>query len=213
MKATISVMSLLFLCLISVLFSVQSERYGTSVISAKSKIKGGNYQFNVKLPDGLNRQQLDNLNLAYKIAKEDGHKNPEILQGVLLQETKAGGMQKYKVAGQEFGGSARYFGIAQVKLNAAIDVLKKYPELWRFMQTREPEEIIANLILNNEFNIRIASKYLLMVGENTSTKHAITAYNKGVGGAKTVDANNHNYTIKVSQYMNSPLLKKINNVY
>ena len=70
------------------------------------------------------KQEL--INKAYEIAKEDGLKEPEKFQGLVLQESRAGDLKSYKVAGQEFGRNVeKYFGVAQVKLKTALHVLDK----------------------------------------------------------------------------------------
>jgi predicted nucleic-acid-binding protein len=182
---------------------------GTSVIAPKNngKIVGGSNSA-ILLPEKLTIEQNRILNFAYKTAKEDGHKHPEILQAILLQETRAGDMKSFKVAGQEFGlkTNERYYGIAQIKLDAAKDVLKTYPDIknkYNF-HTDTDEEIIAHLIMNDEFNIEVASKYLLIISRyNKDSNFIIGAYNKGINSAKQLGENivNLEYVKKVKQYM------------
>lgn len=170
---------------------------GTAVIAPKTEKAMGGSDVAILVPNNLTSRQNKLLNLAYKKAKEDGHKNPEVLQGIILQESKAGAHSSYKVAGQEFGLSAnqRYYGIGQIKLSAAKDVLTRFPELYTKykFQTKTDEEIIANLILNEEFNIEIASKYLIILKSYgySSTKQLANAYNQGPGGGKNVGENFH----------------------
>lgn len=163
----------------------------TSVIQvpADNGVKGGGLIIN--LPKNPTHTQADVLAIAYRTAKKDGHKHPELLQGILLQESKAGGLSSYKVAGQEFGLTVnkRYYGIGQLKVSAAKDVLNRYPSMWREFgfQTRTDEEIIAKLIENDAFNISIASKYLLILqsqGAGSSPQQLAAAYNQGVAGAE-----------------------------
>lgn len=165
---------------------------GTAVIAAKSHIKGGNKNVLI-LPPNLTPKQGELLTFAYRVAKSDGHKHPENYQGLLLQESKAGGMKGYEVAGQEFGLKPleRYYGVPQIKLGATKDVLKKYPVLGAF---RTDEEIVAKLITDDKWAIRIASKYFLMMGENP------VAYNKGLAGSKGVDPSTNDYAVKVAHY-------------
>ena len=186
------------------------QRNGTSVISAQGGHKGGKV-FTTLLPQNLSSRQFELLNFAYGVAKSDGYKNPEFLQGLILQESKAGGMEGYRVAGDMSKKENQYFGVGQIKLAAAIDVMKIYPELWRFLNTRTSEELQARLILDDQFNIRVASKYLLMMGINQGSAFAITAYNRGIGGAQVVeDKANFDYTKNVVAYSNSPTIKKVN---
>lgn len=156
-------------------------------------------QLNFKLPDNLSDRQTQLLTMAYDIAKKDGHNQPQILQGIILQESNAGDLNSYKVAGQEFGlkTNERYYGVSQIKLVAAKEVLARYPSMRNdfSFHTKADEEIIAKLIENDEFNLSIASKYLLVLkslGYDTIKQLAL-AYNQGPGGAKNQDSNTHHY--------------------
>ena len=152
------------------------------------------------LPENLSSRQTKVLSMAYDIAKKDGHKYPQLLQGIVLQESNAGDLASYKVAGQEFGlkPNERYYGVSQIKLVAAKEVLHRYPGLhsdFKF-HTKSDEEIIAKLIENDEFNINIASKYLLVLKDMgyDTIKQLALAYNQGPSGAKKHDAETHYYT-------------------
>ena len=146
------------------------------------------------IPANITSEQARILRKAYEIAEADGHENPEIVQAVLLQETMAGGVKNFRVANAGPGQEA-YFGVGQIKLAAAKDVLKKWPGLFTKynIESRSDEEIKANLILNDRFNIEIASKYLLML----QTKYGYTgrkllnAYNRGPAGVKEVGNDFH----------------------
>ncbi len=162
-----------------------------SVLAEKPDGKLGG-QAAVVLPENLSLSQHQILNVAYKIAKADGHKNPELVQSMLLQESHAGGLNKYKVAGNR---GDEYYGLAQIKLGAARDVLARHPELWGKYEfhTRTDDEIKANLILNQKFNIEVASKYLKLLQDRYgfSGRELLNAYNRGPGGVKAVDSNFH----------------------
>lgn len=159
-------------------------------------------EFVINTKEKLTPTQIANLQLAYKIAKEDGFDHPEILQGLIYQETKAGGLDKFRVVVNS--GDNSYFGIGQIKLAAAKDVLKTYPELNRFGDNGKfssDDEIKAHLILDDEFNIRVASKYLLMQGTvKTSMQKKITSYNTGYGGSMNIDSDQHPYTRNVLRH-------------
>lgn len=164
---------------------------GTAVIAEKpEKAIGG--QAAVLLPENLSTEQSAILSTAYKIAKADGHKNPEVLQSLLLQETHAGQMKRYKVAGNT---GDEYFGLGQIKLGPAKDIMRIYPDLWdRYkFHTRTDDELKANLILNPTFNIEIASKYLKLLNERYgyTGRTLLNAYNRGPSGVKRVDSNFH----------------------
>lgn len=210
MKSTISILSFVTAIFVSmvVFYSTTNPIIGTSVIAPKPGKTVGGSNAAILLPEKLTSDQMRVLNFAYKTSKEDGHKHPELLQAILLQETHAGALKSYKVAGQEFGlkTNERYYGLAQIKLGAAKDVLKAYPELktkYDF-HTDTDEEIIAHLIMSDEFNIEVASKYLLIISKyNKNENFIIGAYNKGVGGAKSIgdDISNLDYVKKVKAYM------------
>lgn len=145
----------------------------------------------IDLPANPTSRQAQLLTLAFETAKADGHRYPQLLQGILMQETRAGEMSSYKVAGGEFGlpTNKRYYGVAQIKLSAARDVLKKFPYMWKSFEfhTRTDEEIIAKLIENDTFNIAVASKYLIILERSGySTPHQLAiAYNRGPTGARS----------------------------
>lgn len=179
----------------------------TSVISVPSDegVAGGG--FTMVVPNNMTHRQAELLAMAYDIAKRDGHRHPQLLQGIILQETNAGQARNYKVAGQEYGlkPNERYYGVAQIKLAAARDVLSRYPELKTQFEfnTMADEEVIAKLIENDNFNLSIASKYLLILksyGYDTMKTIAM-AYNKGAGGASGKDANTNPYAQGVMAFI------------
>jgi soluble lytic murein transglycosylase-like protein len=165
-----------------------------SVLAEKSSIIMGG-QAAVLIPNNLSNSQRQLLNAAYAIAKADGHKNPELVQGIILQESKAGAMSSYKVAGNP---GDQYYGLMQIKKEAALDVLKVYPELYKkySFQTRTNDELVANLILTPKFNIEVGSKYLkiLQTRYGFSGRELVNAYNRGPGGVKAV-GNDFHYAI------------------
>jgi hypothetical protein len=202
MKTTLFLLSTIVTLILSSVTAVEiqaaSTMHGTAVIAAKTSIKGGDKNTLV-LPSNLTPKQGELLSYAYKVAKEDGHKHPEYFQGLIYQESKAGGMKGYEVAGQEFGlkPMERYYGVPQIKLAATKDVLKKYPFLGSF---RVDEEIIAKLMTDDKWAIRVGSKYLLMVGKDKSPESALVAYNKGEGGARGVDPSTNNYATSIIKH-------------
>lgn len=175
----------------------------TAVIGEKPDRVIGN-QFAVSIPQDLSANQTKLLKIAYKIAKEDGHKNPEIVQAILLQETRAGSMKNFRVVNP---GKDAYFGLLQIKVSAARDVLSRHPSLWTKynFHTTTDDEIKANLILNDYFNLEVGSKYLLLLKRQYgfSGRKLLNAYNRGPGGVANVDDNFH-YAIgaekKLAQY-------------
>ena len=195
MKPTLFLLSFIASLILSTAVIVEvnddSAQHGTAVIAAKTQIKGGDKSVLV-LPANLTAKQGELLSYAYKVAKEDGHKHPEYYQGLIYRESRAGGMKGYEVAGQEFGLKTmeRYYGVAQVKLAAAKDVLRKYPILGVF---HTDEEIVAKLITDDHWATRVGSKYLLMVSKGKTPEEGLVAFNKGEGGAKGVDPATNDY--------------------
>jgi len=201
-------MVLFVLTFFAMMLTVVMPMTGTAVISpnVNGTSKGG-HGLAFVVPSNLTERQLTLLNSAYKIAKETGLKYPEILQGIVFQETHAGELNSYKVAGQEFGlkTNERYYGICQVKLAAAKDVLAANPSLKKKFDfhTSTDEEIIANLILNDEFNLAIAAGYLKLIGEKygSGKEYMIASFNKGPGGARQIVPSELHYVQKVNGYI------------
>lgn len=183
------------------ILSASLNSNGTSVLySATKPNQVGGQPFTVKLPDGMTDKQHQLLDLAYEVAKSDGHKHPQLVQGIIMQESRAGAVREYRVAGLSNQPGDRYFGVGQIKLAAAKAVMSKYPELWSRFNTRTDEELQARLILDDEFNVKVTSKYALLMGMNDNPTLAITAYNRGAAGAKLVDPNQHGYTGAVKRH-------------
>jgi hypothetical protein len=144
--------------------------------------------------------QVDLLTFALETAKSDGHKNPSYILGILMQESKAGETKDFRVSGSPKSISSRVFGIAQIKLAAALAVMKRWPEMWSFLDTHTNEELQARLILDDRFNIRVASKYALLMGMNDHPNKAIASYNLGQGGVEFVNPKTYKYTIAVKKH-------------
>lgn len=187
--------------------SLTMTRSPTAVINVPMNASTKGSGFSIILPNDLTIKQKAILTMAYTIAKKDGHKYPQLLQGILLRETNAGGIKSYKVAGNEYGlkPNERYYGLAQLKLSATRDVLAKWPTMWNKFdfQGHTDEEVIAKLIENDEFNIAIASKYILILQTMgyTTPMSIATAYNKGPGGASNVDYNEDEYAKGVANHI------------
>lgn len=162
----------------------------TAVVAEKpDKTVGGQAGF--LLPESLTDKQAKLLEMARTIAKKEGV-SPEVAQGVLLQESHAGGIASYKVANP---GPDAYFGPMQIKLSATKDVLKKSPELYKKFDfhTKTDDEIKANLILNEAFNLEVGIKYIRMLkeGYGFTGRKLMNAYNRGPGGVEKVDDDFH----------------------
>jgi Transglycosylase SLT domain len=172
----------------------------TTVIATKN---ADGEQFAVLMPENVTSKQQRLMQIAKITAKRDGH-SPELVQGVLLQETHAGELKTYKVANSQ---GTPYYGVMQIKLVAAKEVLSKWPGMFSQFgfQTKTDDEIKANLILNDEFNIAVGSKYLKHLKDvyGYSGRTLVNAYNRGPTGVKTVGDDYH-YAIgaeqKVAEY-------------
>jgi hypothetical protein len=174
------------------LFQFVPHTTGTAVIAEKTEGGKVGGQAATLLPTSMTPEQGKLMNVAYTIAKADGHKNPEIVQSVLLQESGGGTAAKMRVANP---GPEAYFGPMQLKLVAAKAVLSRWPALFvkYHFQTRTDDEIKANLILNDEFNIAVGSKYLLLLQREYgfNGRELLNAYNRGPAGVKEVGADYH----------------------
>lgn len=175
---------------------MQPEPISNTVLAEKPGISIGG-QAAVIVPNDLSSSQHVILNKAYAIAKADGHKNPELVQGVILQESHAG-QGNYKVAGNK---GDEYFGLGQLKLGAAKEVMSAWPALWaKFkFQGKSDDELKANLILNSDFNMEVTSKYLKLLQQRYgfTGRELVNAYNRGPGGVKSVDSATFHYAIGV----------------
>lgn len=194
MKSVISIWVLVVSSVLAGAYSLYQhvpQPIANSVIGEKADGTLGGQAVKV-LPANLSEKQHRLLNMAYEMGKSHGFKDPEIVQAVLLQETMAGGMDNYKVAN---AGPEAYFGPMQIKLAAAKDVLSKWPALFGSygFHTRSDDEIKANLILNERFNLEVATKYLLILKQTYGFRgrELMNAYNRGPGGVKAVDDSFH----------------------
>ena len=136
------------------------------------------------LPDlnDLSNAQIHKVQLAKKIAIQDGHTNPNILPAIILKESNAGERKQ----------NGPNLGIAQVTVQTAIAVITEYPELGSYSR-----QVLRSKLLNDDtFNMKVASKYLKMVQAKTIAS-TITAYNLGPAGSKRVNPDTHNYTVSI----------------
>jgi len=162
----------------------------TAVIAEKpGKVMGGSNA--VLLPQNLSNKQARLLQQAYAAAKAEGV-NPETMQVILLQETGAGTAPSYKVAN---AGPNAYYGPMQIKLAATRHVLDRNPGLYKKydFHTHTDDEVKANLILNEKFNIEIAAKYVKILQKDygLSGTKLTNAYNRGPTGVQSVGDDFH----------------------
>lgn len=146
----------------------------------------------------LTTEQVDLLKVAYEIGLQDGGlTHAQLLQSTLLQESIAG--QLGRVGHRTAPVGKRSYGVMQVKVSAALDVLQIYPTLGQF---RTDEDLIVRLMTDDEFNIRVASKFLLYMREKTGNdSEALVAYNIGLRAARRfVDHADFRYVKNVTRY-------------
>lgn len=182
-----------------VIQSNKPESVATAVIGEKPTGSRLGNQVAVKLPKNISEKQAHLMRIAYEKGQQVGFKRPEIIQSLILQETLAGGLKQYKVANP---GPEAYFGPAQIKLAATKDVLKRHPYLFEKydFHTRTDDEIKANLILNEKFNIEVGALYLKLLQDvyKFEGRQLLNAYNRGPGGVKKVD-NSFHYAIEAER--------------
>jgi len=159
----------------------------------------------------LTSEQVHLLKTAFDIGYKDGGlEHARLVQGMLLQETIAGLLGRIGHMTAPVG--KRSYGVMQVKATAANDVLRKYSEFGVFSSD---EELIAELIVDDEFNIRLASKHFLHLRARTKTDaQALMAYNIGLRASRRYK-NHHSfrYVKKVNRYSErvvNPFNKKFN---
>jgi hypothetical protein len=78
--------------------------------------------------------------------------------------------------------------------------MMKFPDMWKHLDTKTDEELQARLIVDDKFNVRVASKYALLMGINENPAKALTAYNVGPGAAQSVDSSTNHYTQAVKAH-------------
>lgn len=147
----------------------------------------------------LSSEQVALLGMAYNIGYQDGGKtHARLVQAVLLQETIAGQLGRLGHLSAPLG--KRSYGVMQVKVTAARDVLRFRPDLGDFLTD---EQLITRLITDDEFNIQVASAYLKFLRDNMGSDHqALVAYNIGLNAARRVmDAADFKYVQKVERYL------------
>lgn len=136
---------------------------------------------------------------AYQVAAADGHKHPKLLVGVIKVESGAGSHSSYRVVKN---GSSTFYGVGQLTFQAAKEVMRRFPTLWKALDTRTDEELKARLILDDKFNVQVTSKYLLLMGVNKNPEKGVAAYNVGIGGVEQINYLTHEYTLKVKRAAN-----------
>lgn len=150
--------------------------------------------WNDRAKQTLSRDQMALLVLARQIGDEDDV--GELLQGIILNETNAG-RWKTLVGDTTKPYLRRSFGVAQVKIIAAEQVLAAHPELGRF---KSRWQLANRLLTDHEFNLQVASKYLAWLRSfGRELSWIPVAYNMGPTDASKVDRTwSHKYAVKLA---------------
>lgn len=152
----------------------------------------------------LTDEQVVLLKLAYDIGYQDGGvRHARLVQSTLLQESIAG--QLGRVGHRTAPVGKRSYGVMQVKVTAAQDVLQDHAHL---NTSTTVEELIVKLMTDDDFNIRVASKFLLYLrGKTASDAEALVAYNIGLRGARRYDDHGEfRYVKSVNRYFESVVI-------
>jgi hypothetical protein len=130
----------------------------------------------------LSVNQKNIITLAYNTAKEDGLRQPEVLAGIIFQESKAGEAAKFRTSKHKKA-CDQTVGLGQIKTGTARAVLKRFPELKKKFGI--PDSQITNALAHNDkFNVAVASKYLVYLSTMYRGDALIASYNMGEGGVK-----------------------------
>lgn len=161
----------------------QSTSDPATLLASASKQLENPLFWNPLTKSWLTDEQALLLHSSYEIGFADGgREHAELLQAVLMQETIAGQLGRIGHMTARVG--KRSYGVMQVKVSAARDVLRKHKEFGRF---RSDEELIVALMTDDAFNIQIASKFLLHLREKTkSAEAALVAYNIGLRASRKI---------------------------
>jgi hypothetical protein len=128
----------------------------------------------------LSDQQTDVLKMAYLVAKKDGLRNPAILTGIIMQESKAGTADKFRTARHKRQVD-QSVGLAQIKASTAKGVLAENPDLRTTFKVADAN-IKQKLATDDKFNVAIASRYLKSLYHiKNDDMWVIAAYNRGPG--------------------------------
>jgi Transglycosylase SLT domain len=148
-------------------------------------------------------------NEIYRIAYQEGLKigHPDTLVAIAYHETR-GGLYKFTphgVVGDSFARfGRRSYGVMQIKIGTAREVLQRYPELGTFPTD---EHLLVALLTDHVFNIRVAARYFQMQLERfRHWRTALIAYSAGPDNAK-IGRDPQDYVEKIAQTISHQLPK------
>lgn len=148
-------------------------------------------------------------NEIYRIAYEEGLKvgHPETMVAIAFLETR-GGTYKSTPQGVVGDGFARFgqrsYGVMQVRIQTARDVLKRNPQLGTFPTD---EHLLVALLTDSVFNIRVAALYFQMqIKRFGHWRTALVAYSAGPQNAK-IGRDPMNYADQIAKAITRELPK------
>ncbi len=141
----------------------------------------------VSAPAAARTSTMPSADEIYRIAYAEGLKigYPETMVAIAYQETR-GGRYKFSpqgVVGDRFARFGnRSYGVMQVKIPAAREVLRRHPAIGTFPTD---EHLLVALLTDHVFNIRVATLYFQMQLEHfRHWRTALVAYSAGPHNAK-----------------------------
>lgn len=152
----------------------------------------------------LDSDQVRLLELAYRIGYADGGKQQaQLLQAILMYESRAGASPRIGDTHSPVG--KRSYGIMQIKLITAFDVLKRHP---RMRQYKTEEALIVRLVTDDEFNLQIASRHLQwLLRHSEFPAQAVMAYNTGLSKARQHwYPQKFSYVRRIQQYLDEVIM-------
>lgn len=124
--------------------------------------------------------------LHHAFNHDNKNEYPETIQGILLQESKAG---KLRTTGSGYFDDWRndYYGVMQIKFTTAKWIIRKTFDYDMYGDV----QLLLLLINNNKFNIQIGTIYFkyLMKSFDGNWKKAVLAYNVGPGKVRECGLN------------------------
>lgn len=199
MRRSIALLSLIFLALFIAPLSAEEM---VSISAAKQVGKPRHWDNVGKV--WLTPAQAELLDLAYRTGYADGGRQQALLlQAILMYETRAGASSRIGDTHSPVG--KRSYGIMQIKLITAFDVLKRHRQLGQFATE---EALIIRLVTDDRFNLQVASRHLLWLRKQSDfTAQAVMAYNTGLSKAKQHwYPQKFSYVRQIQQYLNEVVM-------
>lgn len=159
---------------------------------------------------GLKPYQVKNFRLAAKVGKANDRER--LMMALMWRETRAG---KFGPVGDmENGVGKRSYGLWQMKVATAKDVLKRYPELWGpHKKWKSDEEVIARLITDNQWAAEMAlGNIRRLEAKRVPFKRIPLAWNEGYSGSLDLDHDDHAFTMDVLETVQSPMIRELSSI-